>query len=313
LSPKTGAARLSILSNLALIVLKVAAGVVTGSIAIVTEAVHSAIDLVASVVAYFSIRKADEPADAEHMYGHAKMENLASAIEGLLILVGAGVIAYEAIHRLDVGATVDSLGLGIAAIAVSIVVNLTVSRYLSRRATLYESPALEGDAAHLRADSLTSIGVLIGLVLIQLTGVQELDAVIALVVAVAIVYAGIRILTRSSRVLVDEALPPEELDLVKDAIESYPGPEVVGYHKLRSRRGGSARYIDLHVQFAPGTTLERAHRIAHELQDVIRERIRSADVLVHLEPAGNVHGRPHEDSVGAPERGGRIAGRRRER
>ena len=126
-------------------------------------------------------------------------------------------------------------------------------------------------------------------------------------------YAGIRILTRSSRVLVDEALPPEEMDLVKDAIESYPGPEVIGYHKLRSRRGGSARYIDLHVQFAPGTTLERAHRIAHELQDAIRQRIRSVDVLVHLEPAGNVHGGPHEDSDGAPDRGARAAGHPHER
>jgi cation diffusion facilitator family transporter len=282
---KAGAASLSIVSNCAPIVLKIVAGAITGSIAIITEAVHSSIDLLASIVAYLSVRKADEPADASHMYGHAKIENLAAAIEGMLILVGAGVIVYEAVRRLSAGASIDSLGLGIAAIAISSVVNVGVSTYLYRRARLYDSPALESDAAHLRADAFTSMAVLVGLVLVEVTGVVELDAAVALAVAAAIVLAGIRILTRSSRVLVDEALPAQELDIVKGTIDSYPGGEVIGFHKLRGRRAGSERYIDVHVQFAPGTTLERAHEIAHELQDQVRERIRGADVLVHLEPA----------------------------
>jgi cation diffusion facilitator family transporter len=282
---KPGAARISVASNSALIVLKLVAGAVTGSIAILTEAIHSSIDLIASIVAYVSVRKADEPADADHMYGHAKIENLAAAIEGMLILVGAGVIIFEAVRRLATGAEIDSLGFGIAAIAISAVVNLGVSTYLYRRAALLDSPALEGDAAHLRADAFTSVAVLVGLILVEVTGVVALDAVVALLVAVAIVYAGIRILTRSSRVLVDEALPPEELDLVREAIASHPAGELVGFHKLRGRRAGSARYIDLHLQFTSGTTLERAHAIGHELQDAIRARIKSADVLVHVEPA----------------------------
>jgi cation diffusion facilitator family transporter len=283
---KSGAARISVISNTALIVLKIVAGAITGSIAIVTEAVHSSIDLLASIIAYVSVRKADEPADADHMYGHAKVENLAAVIEGMLILVGAAVIVFEAVRRLATGGVeVGSLGFGIAAIAISAAVNLGVSGYLYRRSRLHDSPALEGDAAHLRTDAITSLGVLGGLVLIELTGVEELDAVVALVVAVAIVWAGLRILTRSSRVLVDEALPQKELDAVREAIASYPGREVVSFHKLRSRRAGSARHIDLHVQFAPGTTLERAHAIAHEIQDAVRGRVRGADVLVHLEPA----------------------------
>jgi cation diffusion facilitator family transporter len=285
LATKPGAARLSIVSNSALIVLKLVAGAVTGSIAILTEAIHSGIDLLASIVAYFSIRKADAPADADHMYGHEKIENLAAAIEGMLILVGAGVIIYEASRRLAIGADVDTLGFGIAAIAVSMIVNLGVSTYLYRRAAIFDSPALEGDAAHLRVDAVTSLAVLTGLVLVEVTGVVELDAVVALLVALAIVYAGVRILTRSSRVLMDEALPQEEFDIVREAIANHGASELVGFHKLRGRRAGSARHIDLHVQFAPGTTLERAHAIAHELQDTIRARIRSADVLVHLEPA----------------------------
>jgi cation diffusion facilitator family transporter len=281
-----------------LIVLKIVAGALTGSIAVITEAVHSSVDLVASIVAYLSVRKADEPADESHMYGHAKVENLAAAIEGMLILVGAGVIIYESVRRLAEGADVHSLGIGIAAIAISIVVNLGVSTYLYRQARAHDSPALEGDAAHLRTDALTSIAVLVGLLLVAITGVDELDAVVALVVAGAIVYAGITILTRSSRVLVDEALPQEELDVVRQAIDDYQGGELVSFHKLRGRRAGSARYIDLHLQFAEGTTLERAHSIAHELQDAVRAQIRDAEVLVHIEPE-RPGDRPPPDAAGS--------------
>jgi cation diffusion facilitator family transporter len=282
---KTKAARLSIVSNSALVVLKIVAGAVTGSIAIITEAIHSGIDLLASLVAYLSVRKADEPADADHLYGHAKIENLAAAIEGMLILIGAGVIVFEAVRRLTTGAEIDTLGFGIAAVAISTVVNLAVSSYLYRRAEALESPALEGDAAHLRTDALTSVAVLVGLVLVELTDVVELDAIVALMVAGAILYAGLRILLRSSRVLVDEALPPQELDVVREAVATFQGGELLGFHKLRGRRAGSARHIDLHLQFSPGTTLERAHTVAHQLQDTIRERIPSADVLVHIEPS----------------------------
>jgi cation diffusion facilitator family transporter len=282
---KTRVAAVSIASNSALIALKIVAGVVTGSIAIITEAVHSSIDLIASVIAYVSVRKADEPADDSHMYGHAKVENLAAAIEGMLILVGAGIIIYESVRRLVDAVGVDSLGFGIAVVGLSVVVNGAVSTYLMRQARRTDSPALEGDAAHLRTDALTSLGVLLGLVLVEATGVEEFDAATALVVAGAIIFAGARILTRSSRVLVDEALPATELATVRDAIEAHGAPELTGFHKLRARRAGSRRYVDLHVQFRPGTTLERAHEVSHELQHEIRSRVRGADVLIHLEPA----------------------------
>jgi cation diffusion facilitator family transporter len=281
---KEGAARLSVGSNAALIVLKIAAGAATGSIAIITEAVHSSIDLLASVVALFSIRKADEPADESHMYGHEKVENLASALEGVLILLGAAIILFESVRRLINPHKIESLGFGIAAVAVSMVVNFGVSAYLSRQARATESPALEGDAAHLRTDALTSLGVLVALALVSITGVRRLDPITAMVVAAAIVWSGVRIVSRSSRVLVDEALPDEELRRIADAIEERAGQEVTGFHKLRARRAGSRRYIDMHVQFRPGTTLERAHYLSHKLQDEIRSRVRGADVLIHLEP-----------------------------
>jgi cation diffusion facilitator family transporter len=288
LRTKSGAATLSVASNTILIALKVAAGAITGSIAILTEAIHSSIDLLASVIALISVRRADVPADAEHPYGHEKVENLASAIEGVLILVGAWVIVFEATRRLAVGAEVDTLGVGIAVVAFSAVANWGVSSFLYRRARALESPALEGDAAHLRTDALTSAGVVVGLVLVEVTGAVAFDSIVALVVAVAIVVAGIRILTRSSRVLVDEAPPPAELDRIEAAIAKARPDEVVGYHKLRARRAGARRHIDLHVQFRSGTTLERAHQLAHALRGAIEAEIPHSDVLIHVEPEESV-------------------------
>lgn len=285
---KRRAAGLSIGSNATLIVLKLIAGAVTGSVAIVTEAIHSGIDLVASVVAYFSVRKAGEPADESHRYGHDKIENLAAAIEGMLILVGSAIIVFESVRRLIAGSDVERLGFGIAVVGFCAVANLVVSASIARTARETQSPALEGDAAHLRTDAFTSLAVLAGLVLVQVTGAEWLDPVAALLVAVAIVTAGVRILMRSSRVLVDEALPAEERAAIEAEVRAFGGRGVAGYHKLRTRRGGSRRYVDLHLQFRSGTTLEEAHATAHAIQDAIAARLHGADVLIHLEPEDRV-------------------------
>jgi cation diffusion facilitator family transporter len=290
---KVRTAALSVLSNSALILLKVIAGTVTGSVAILTEAVHSSIDLIASIVAFISVRKAGEPADESHRYGHEKLENLAAAIEGILILVGSAVIAFEAIRRLIRGGHLQNVGLGITIVALSVIVNLVVSTVIARTARRTESPALEGDAAHLRTDALTSSGVLVALVLVDLTGAEWLDPAIALVVAASIVTTGVKLLLRSTRVLVDEALPGDEVTAIREAIEEFAGRGVVGYHELRTRRAGSRRYVDLHVQFRRGTSLEDAHRTAHELEQRIASRLARTDVLIHLEPEDRV--RPGED------------------
>jgi cation diffusion facilitator family transporter len=283
---KAGTAALSIASNSLLIAAKLAAGAITGSIAIVTEAAHSSIDLVASAIAYVSVRKADEPPDPEHPYGHERFESLAAAIEGMLVLVGAGIIVYAATRRLVVGAEVERLGVGIAVIAASALTNLAVGGLLRRRGRELRSAALEGDAAHLTADALTSIGVLVGLGLVVLTGDAVFDPIAALAVAAAIVYSGLRILTRSGRTLVDEAPPASELDRIEATIaeERASAPEVVGYHKLRARRSGARTLVDLHLQFRSGTSLERAHEIAHALRAAIEAELGPSEVLIHVEP-----------------------------
>ena len=220
-----------------------------------TEAIHSSIDLVASVVAFFSVRKADEPADEDHRYGHEKIENLAAAIEGILILVGSAVIAFESIRRLINGGEVQRIGFGIVVVAISIVVNVAVSSVLARNARLTSSPALEADAAHLRTDALTSAGVLVALVLVKVTGANWLDPVVALVVAGSIVVTGVRLLTRSSQVLVDQSLPSEEIDEIRAAIEAFAPAGVVGYHELRTRRAVVATSICT-SSFAPAPRLK---------------------------------------------------------
>ena len=195
---KTGAAALSVASNSALILLKAIAGTITGSVALLTEALHSATDLVASIVALFSLRAADAPADESHPYGHEKIEDMAAAIEGVLILVGSVVIAFEAVRHLIEGTGLQRLGIGMAVLAISIVVNFVVSRTLSRRAVATSSPALAADAAHLTTDMLSSAGVLVALALVAATGWDWLDPVVALMVAAVVAVAGVRILTRSS-------------------------------------------------------------------------------------------------------------------
>jgi cation diffusion facilitator family transporter len=290
---KVRAAALSVISNSCLILLKVIAGTITGSVAILTEAVHSSIDLVASMVAFFSVRKADEPADESHRYGHEKIENLAAAIEGILILVGSSVIAFEAIRRLLRGGHVSQIPLGIGVISFSVIANVVVSTVIARNAHATGSAALEGDAAHLRTDALTSGGVLVGLALVKLTGAQWIDPAVALVVAAAILSTGVRLLNRSSRVLVDQALPTTEVEQIRHVIERFAVRGVVGYHELRTRRAGARRYVDVHLQFRSGTSLEDAHRTAHELQHAIEQRLSGADVLIHLEPQDRV--RPGEE------------------
>jgi cation diffusion facilitator family transporter len=289
---KSAAAGVSIAYNATLIALKIAAAIVTGSVAILSEALNSTIDLVASVIAFVAVRRADEPADVEHPYGHEKVENVAASIEGVLIIGGAAFIIIESISRLVNGNTeVESLGFGIAVIAFSTLSATAVSFFLRRQAHKHDSPALQGDAAHLGADALTSAGVLIALALVQLTGAEQLDAAVAIVFSGFIIFTGLNIIRRAAGILVDEAPPPEEMDRIEAAIARARAdePEVVGYHKLRARTTGRRRYAELHVQFRSGTSLERAHELAHELRNAIEADLGNAEVLIHVEPESSRH------------------------
>jgi cation diffusion facilitator family transporter len=285
---KSRAAIVSIASNSTLIVLKLAAGILTGSVGLVSDAIHSLMDLIASVIAWASVRKSDIPADASHRYGHEKLEDLAAGAQALLLLIGAVFIAYEAVHRLIEGGDVKSVGVGMAVAGSASAINFVVSSYLKRTGAQTGSEALHANAADLRTDAIVSLGVLVSLALVDLTGAQWIDAVVGLLVAAAITVTGVRILNEALRRLADEALPPDELQSLQEVVNGFLSEEVVGVHDLRARHVGSHHQVDLHMQFADGTSLQRAHFLSHQLQDVIIERLPGTTVLVHLEPQDRV-------------------------
>lgn len=284
-------------SNCGLIVAKLVAGVVTGSVAILSDAIQSTIDLIASVITLVSVRKASEPADSDHRYGHEKVEDLSAAVEAVLLLAGALVIAVQALRRLIDGGSIGLLGVGIAVVAAAAVVNIVVSARLRRVAAETGSMALAADGAHLRTDAVVSVGVLVALGLSGLTGASWIDPVVGLLVAVVIAVTGVRILIGSGRRLVDESLPADEMAIVRSVVESFVHDDVAGFHDLRARHSGASHQVDLHLQFRSGTSLEDAHAISHELRDAVVEQLPNTTVLIHLEPEDRVRPDRFLDSV----------------
>ena len=282
---KSRAAAVSIVSNSVLIVFKLVVGLMSGSIAIVSEALHSGSDLVAAIIAFYSVRKAGEPPDLSHHYGHEKVENLSGVVEALLIIAAAGVIIYEGVLKIVHGPHLDHIWLGVGVMVVSGVVNLIVSRkvlYPVARRT--QSAALEADAAHLLTDVYTSFGVAGGLLLVKLTGWAYFDPIAAIAVAVLIIKTGYELVVQSTKVLLDQTLPDEELDDIRRVVTDHRGDLIWGYHKLRARQAGSRRHIDLHVTVDETLTVAAAHETAEHIAADIRERVPNADVLVHIEP-----------------------------
>ena len=280
---KTGAAGLSVLSNTLLILLKLVAGILTGSVSIIAEAIHSGIDLLAALIAFVSLRIAGRPADREHPFGHGKVENVSGTIEAVLIFVAAIFIIYEAINRIIAGAIVEYLSIGIAVMAISVVVNIIVSRHLLRIARDSDSIALEADARHLTADVYTSLGVLAGLVVVQVTGLNILDPIIAICVSIFILRAAYNLTRRAFPPLIDTRLPEDEEALIESIMSEHMG-ELVGFHELRTRKAGSERYIELHMMMARDASVERAHSLCDHLEEDIKSRLPNIHVTIHIEP-----------------------------
>ena len=280
---RSGAAGLSIISNSFLILLKVTAGILSGSISIISEAIHSGIDLMAAVIAFFSLRFAGRPADREHPFGHGKIENVSGTVEAALIFVAAAFIGYLAVTRIIEGKALEYLTLGIAVMAVSVVVNVIVSRHLMRIARETDSLALEADARHLTADIYTSLGVLVALVVVRITGVDVIDPIIALMVILFILRTAYDVLRRSFGGLVDVKLPEGEVGLIASCIMEHYG-ELLGFHELRTRKAGRERHIDLHLVVAKNASVEEAHRLCDHLESDIKGKLSHSVVTIHIEP-----------------------------
>lgn len=280
---KTGAARLSIISNVLLVLAKGAIGIIGGSMSILAEAVHSAVDLIAAVIAYIAVLFADRPADEAHAYGHGKFENLSGTVEALLIIVAGAYIVYESIKRIITNAPVERLDLGMAIMLVSAVANFLVSANLFRVAKQTDSIALEADGHHLRLDVYTSLGVLFGLILVHLTNFVILDRLIGLGVALWIGWIGIQLSRKAIGPLMDSQLPAAEMERIVEIINSEP--RILDFHKLRTRKAGAQRHIDVHLLMPRDMSLTTAHELAEEVEDKIRSELENVTIVTHVEPA----------------------------
>ena len=275
------AARLSLGSNVLLVVIKVVAGFASGSVSVLAEGVQSIVDVVASLIILFTVRASAQPPDSTHPYGHGKFENIASLAQMVLIMGTAGYLlsaAWERWHHPEM----PRVDWGVAALGTAVIVNALVSRRLLRVAKEAHSQALEAEATHLRSDMLSCVGVLVGLVAVQITQQPRLDSLIAAVMTGVVVVSAIRLLRDSLRPLLDESLPPDEEKRVRGVLEA--DDRVWGYHRLRTRRAGSHRLMDVHILLDDNLSFPDAHRVSEAVEVKIREVLPNVDVIVHAEP-----------------------------
>lgn len=283
---KQHAALLSIISNTVLIIFKLTAGIMMSSVSVISEAIHSSLDLLASLIAFLSIRKAVQPVDADHPFGHGKYENVSGFVEAILILFAAMMIIYEAVKKLIYSSDVSHLGAGMLVMLVSSLINLIISLSLLRISKKTKSLALEADAMHLLTDVFTSFGVFLGLVLLNFTHMPILDPIVAMLVALLIIKTSIDLIRKSMKDLVDESLPDDDIKKIVDIISSHP--EITSYHRLRTRKCGETVEMDIHLRTYGNISLEEAHALSSHIETHIKETFEQANIVVHVEPEKNL-------------------------
>jgi cation diffusion facilitator family transporter len=284
---KVKVAALSISSNTVLIILKIIAGVLSGSISIVSEAIHSGMDLIAAIIAFFSVRISSKPADRHHPYGHGKIENVSGVIEGILIFIAAALIIKEAIEKLIHPFVVQETYVAIGVMLFSALVNVIVSKKLYKVAKEEDSIALEADALHLKTDVYTSLGVGVGLTIMTITGLPFLDPIVALLVALLIIKEAWELVYHAFRPLLDTKLSDEEEAQIAQVIQKYQG-EIIDFHELRTRKSGSTRYIDFHLSLKPDLTVKESHELADRIENDIQRAVKNANINIHIEPGSLV-------------------------
>jgi cation diffusion facilitator family transporter len=287
---KSNVAMLSVISNSSLVILKLAVGLMIGSVSVISEAIHSGVDLLAAIIALFAVRKSGKPADDDHPFGHGKVENISGTVEALLIFLAAGWIIFEAVEKLRNPEPIDEAWLGIAVMLTSVLANIIVSKKLFLVGRETESVALLADAWHLRTDVYTSVGVFGGLVVILAGGffypgvdLRWVDPVAAIGVALLIIKAAYHLTIESARDLVDAGLPAQEVDDVAKHIKSF-APTIRGFHRLRTRKAGASRFVEFHIRVDASMSVDESHRIADMITCSIKQHYPGTTVTIHIEP-----------------------------
>lgn len=287
---KTRVALLSVISNGTLVIMKVLVGLMIGSVSIISEGIHSGVDLLAALIALFSVRTSGIPADKRHPFGHGKIENISGTIEALLIFFAAGWIIYEAIHKLTHPGALGAAGWGAAIMLISVATNIFVSHMLFRVGKATDSVALLADAWHLRTDVYTSAGVMLGMAAIWLgpavlpgVDLRWVDPVAAILVALMIIKAAYELTLSAAKDLMDVGLPSQEIAWIKDLIVGHR-PQIHGFHQLRTRKAGHFRFIEFHLKVDRHLSVETSHAITEDLTAHIEEHFPHSSVMIHVEP-----------------------------
>jgi len=287
---KSSAALLSVTSNTALVLLKLTVGIMIGSVSVISEAIHSGVDLLAAVIALFAVRTSGKPADPEHPFGHGKVENISGTVEALLIFLAAGWIIFEAAKKLTNPEPLEEVGWGVAVMIISSGANLLVSGMLFKVGRETDSVALQADAWHLRTDVYTSAGVMAGLAIIWIgklvvpgINLDWVDPVAAIGVALLIIKAAYKLTVESARDLMDVSLPKDEEAGIRKLIAAF-APAVRGFHRLRTRKSGSHRFVEFHMIVDPSMSIDESHRIADMITCSIKQKYPDTTVNIHIEP-----------------------------
>lgn len=274
---------LSVLSNSTVVILKLIVGLFTGSVAILSEAIHSLLDLLASFIAFLSVRISSKPADKEHPYGHGKVENISGTIETLLIFVAGIWIIYECVHKIIAPTPIKLPLLGILVMLFGALVNIFVSRIVYRTAKITNSVAMKSNALHLLTDVYTSLGVALSLLIVHLTGWYILDPIIGIVLACYIMIEAFKMMKEAFPPLLDASLSKEEEEKIIHIIESFKD-EYIEYHDFRTRRSGAEEYIDFHLVVGSHYSIKIVHDLCDRIEEKIQNNFHKANILIHLEP-----------------------------
>lgn len=285
LATSEGVARLSIIAISSFIAMQMVGSIITGSIAIRADAFHSIIDLSGAIIGFIGIRIANRPPDERHPFGHGKAEDIAGAIISGLIFVAAGTIIYQAVSRLITGRAIEFVTTGIYITIAVIVINTAIARFALKVARTNDSAALEATARHMTADVYSSVAVLVGLVLVRLTGINMFDPIVALAVAGLIIRTAYLTMRKSVDKLMDIKLPEAEEEMIKARItELKNSGQIVDFHAFRTRKAGSQRYIDLHLIMPKNASVDETHQLCDRLEQDIERSLQRVNVTIHIEP-----------------------------
>ncbi|AFJ63137.1 MULTISPECIES: cation diffusion facilitator family transporter [Bacillus] len=274
---------LSVISNSLVVMLKIVVGIITGSVAILSEAIHSFLDLIAAFIAFISVRISKKPADTGHPYGHGKVENLSGTIETILIFAAGIWMIYECVQKLVNPAPVHLPVLGIVVMLAGALINLIVSKFVKREAEKVNSVAMKSNALHLLTDVYTSLGVAASLLVVTVTEWYILDPIIGMVLAVYIIYEAFKLMKEAFPPLIDTRLSEEEEKTILKIIETFQ-QEFIEIHDFRTRRSGPQEYIDFHLVVASHVTIKDVHDLCDRIERDITNEFKQAQVMIHPEP-----------------------------